>query len=97
MATQIVLRGGQALAVWDDRWRPLYEALGTLRVQRATDVEFDAATGEWVATHRGSGRVIASGVNRSRVVAEEVAWLEANGIEVSLSRPDGDASIKHKA
>ena len=80
MATQIVLRGGQAL--------------GTLRVQRATDVEFDAATGEWVATHRASGRVIARGANRSRVVAEEVAWLEANGIEVSLCRPDGDASIK---
>ena len=81
MAKVIALRGGTADAVYDDRWRTIYESIGVLSVKRASEVEFDAATGEWVATHSTSGEVIGRGRVRSEVIAQEVAWLEKNEIE----------------
>lgn len=81
MATKMVLRGGEALAVWDDRFRRIYEAVGVLNVQRATDVEFDHESGEWVATHLASGQVIGRGKNRSEVIEQEVEWLENEEIK----------------
>jgi predicted metal-dependent RNase len=72
----VSLRGGEARAVYSDRFRSIFEGMGVLQVQRATDVEFESATGEWVATHRESGQVIGRGRNRSEVVAQEVEWLE---------------------
>lgn len=80
MLNIISLRNGQALAVYQDRWRPIYEALGALQVQRASEVEFDAPSGEWIATHKGSGQIIGRGRIRSHVIAQEVAWLEAHGL-----------------
>lgn len=80
MATKVVLQGNQAAAVYDDRYRPIYEALGTLTVQRATDVEFDHATGDWQATHLGNGQQIGRGKQRDEVIQQEVAWLEREEI-----------------
>lgn len=80
MATKISLRGGCATAVWDDRFRPIYEALGHMEVKRATEVEFDHSTGEWVAIHLASGQIIARGKNRSEVIRQEVGWLERKEI-----------------
>lgn len=81
MAKVISLKGGTANAVYDDRWRSIYEALGVLSVKRASEVEFDAVTGEWVATHCTSGEVIGRGRVRTEVIAQEIAWLEKNEIE----------------
>ncbi len=80
MAEVVALQGGTAEAVYDDRWRCIYEALGVLSVRRASEVEFDALSGEWVATHCASGQIIGRGRGRSRVIAQEVVWLEANVI-----------------
>ncbi len=80
MATKIVLRGATASAVYDDCWRPIYEALGCMAVRRATDVEFDDHTAEWVATLRNTGQVIARGHNRNAVIQEEIRYLEREKI-----------------
>lgn len=80
MAEVVALQGGTAEAVYDDRWRCIYEALGVLSVTRASEVEFDALSGEWVATHCATGHVIGRGRSRSQVIAQEVVWLEANVI-----------------
>ena len=80
MAEVVALHNGTAEAVYDDRWRCIYEALGVLSVRHASEVEFDAVTGEWVATHCASGQIIGRGRSRSRVITQEVAWLEANVI-----------------
>lgn len=76
MATRIVVCGAVATAVYDDRWLPILEALGPVEIRRATDVEWDPTTQEWVATHRDTGREIARGRNRAKVIHAEVAWLE---------------------
>ena len=62
-----------ASAVYDDKWRPIFEALGPWTVQRASDVEFEE--GLWVARLKATGEVIALGPNRSEVIAAEVRWL----------------------
>lgn len=76
MATKIVLRGGGAEAVYDDRLAPLFHALGVAKIDRATDVEYDDHSRMWVATHRDTQQVIAAGPVRSEVIKQEVAWLE---------------------
>lgn len=86
MAKVITLHGGTAEAVYDDRWRCIYEALGMLSVRRASEVEFDARSGEWVAIHCATGQIIGRGRNRSEVIAQEVAWLEKNVIETHEER-----------
>lgn len=75
MAYKIIVRDGVARSVYDDRFAPIYSALGRgLDVERASDVEFEG--GAWVARLRGSGRVIAVGPARAAVIAAEVAYLE---------------------
>lgn len=92
MATKIVLHGAQAWAVWDDRFRPIYDAMGELNVQRATEVEFDHGTGEWTAWHLASATIIARGKSRSAVIEQEVEWLEANGLQANGLQANGLAS-----
>lgn len=77
MATKLVIRNGTANTVYDDRWRPILEALGGLQINRASEVEFDPASGDWIATLPGTTQVIARGRNRAAVIAAEVAYLEA--------------------
>lgn len=76
MATKVVLQGEQASAVYDDRWRTIYQAIGLMSVERATNVEFNNAIGEWEAIHLESGHLIAHGPNRAAVIDREVVWLE---------------------
>lgn len=75
MATKISIKGGTVTAVYDDRFRPLLEAMGVLSVKRASEVEFDEATGDWVAT-LVDGTEVGRGKNRADVIAAEVAYLE---------------------
>ncbi|MBI4472181.1 MAG: hypothetical protein HY646_05900 [Acidobacteria bacterium] len=82
MATQIKIgRDGVVRAVYDDRFRAILEALGAMRVERASQVEFESATGDWVARRILDsdmlGEEIARGKNRNDVIAEEVRYLEA--------------------
>ena len=74
MATRINISRGQVTCVYDDRFLPLLEALGTLHVIRATDVEY--YYGEWIATLRATGEIIARGSSRDEVVTAEIKWLE---------------------
>lgn len=63
-------------AVYSDKWRPFLESLGALQVTRASEVEFDSTTGEWVAVLRQTGKEIARGRDRAQVIAEEVQYIE---------------------
>ena len=76
MSTIASVRGGVLRTVYDDRWAPLFAALGKVTIERASEVEYDHRAGEWVATHHATGEVIARGVNRQQVIAAEVRWLE---------------------
>ena len=76
MATQMIIKDGQASMVYDDRFRPIMEALGVMNVKRATDVEFDAESGDWIATLLETNEVIARGKNRSECIQHEVEYLE---------------------
>ena len=64
-----------ATAVYDDKWRPIFEAIGPWTVPRGTDVEFEA--GEWIARLRATGEIVARSPNRSEVIAAEGWWLNA--------------------
>lgn len=77
MATRLVVTGAGLTGVYDDRLAPIYAALGTLRVKRASEVEYDDGRGEWVAVSVETGEEISSGANRAGVIAAEVRWLEA--------------------
>lgn len=76
MASKITVVNGEVTSVYDDRLAPLFHALGTPDIERATDVEYDPARFEWVATHRETGTVIARGLVRADVIRAEVQWLE---------------------
>lgn len=80
MSSLIRLTKDGAVAVYDDRLRPILEALGDIEVERASEVEFDPESGDWVATRAGTGKEIARGKNRSEVIAAEVRWLESEVI-----------------
>jgi hypothetical protein len=80
MATRIDIRNGVATCVYDDRFRPLLEALGVMEVHRASEVEFNPQTGEWEAKLLATGEIIASGINRNDVITAEVTWLEGNHV-----------------
>ena len=77
MSTIARVRGGELHMVYDDRWHSLFAALGTVTIERASEVEYDHEAREWVATHHATGEVIARGVHRNEVIASEVRWLEA--------------------
>ena len=76
-----------AHAVYSDKWRCIMEAIGTMDIVRASDVEFDSTTGEWVATLREStgqpGTVVGRDKNRARVIQSEVEYIEKNIIDQS--------------
>lgn len=79
MATQLVIHAdGTAEAVYSDRFRCVLEALGDLQVTRASEVEFEPQTGEWVARHAMTGQEIGRDRNRSEAIRQEVVWLEQN-------------------
>lgn len=80
MATKIAINGGTVSCVYDDRFRPLLEALGVMHVERASNVEFNPDTRNWEATLTGDSAPIASDPNRDQVIKEEVAWIEENVI-----------------
>lgn len=77
MANKIVIQDGKASCVYDDRFRPLLEALGVMEVERASEVEFNPNSRKWEATLLATGETIASGTNRNDVITAEVAYLEA--------------------
>lgn len=76
MASRAVVTAGGVVSVYDDRWRSILETLGPLTIQRATEVEFEPTSGQWVATHLATGQVIGRGRNRADVISQEVTWLE---------------------
>lgn len=76
MATKINLASGEATAVYDDRFRPIFDALGKVEIRRASEVEYDVKTGEWFAKLLANGQEIARGRNRNEVIAQEVNYLE---------------------
>jgi hypothetical protein len=80
MASKIFIRGGQVTAVYDDRFMPLFKALGDIEIQRASNVEFDGQW--WVAFRPNKGekafgnQILAEGPNRNEVIKQEVEFLE---------------------
>lgn len=76
MATKLFVQSGRFIGVYDNRFRALYRALGIVTSERASDVEMDNVTGEWVAIEKATGLEIARGEDRDAVIAEEVRYLE---------------------
>jgi hypothetical protein len=71
----IKINSSCAQAVYDDRLRPILEALGTMHISRATDVEFEPQTGDWVARLRSTGQEIARSKSRAECIRAEVQYL----------------------
>jgi hypothetical protein len=76
MAHIIRIKQGIAVSVYDDRFRPIYQALGVATITRATDVEYDATQCAWIATERTTGQIIAYGPERDDVIRQEIEYLE---------------------
>mgnify|MGYP001608309897 CR=1 FL=1 len=76
MSTKIICAVGGIRAVYDDRLLPLFDALGSVRIERASEVEWDSSSREWLAVHKASGQVIGRSRNRQEAVRQEVEWLE---------------------
>lgn len=64
---------GTIRSLWTDRLD--LRQFGRIRVTRASNVEFDEQTQEWVAT-TPEGRVLAHGPNRQKVIEGEIAALQ---------------------
>ena len=77
MATKIFINKSTVSCVYDDRFRPFFEALGVPVIQRASNVEFNHETQEWEA-QLPDGQTIAKGTNRDQVITDEVKYLEEN-------------------
>ena len=65
---------GDVNAVYSDRLTKL--ALGPMRVERASNVEFNHEKQVWEAK-TPAGELIASGANRDEVIREEVRVIES--------------------
>ena len=76
MAGLLIFKDGTVTGVYDDRFLPLIEAFGPPKITRATEVEFDHSTGEWVATLISTGQEIGRGRNRTELIKQEVEYLE---------------------
>jgi len=76
MASKLVISADGAHAVYEDKWLPILQALGTLSIERATSIEYSADAQEWIAVYLPTGEEIAHGQLRSAVLEAEVAYLE---------------------
>lgn len=76
MASKIMVRGSEVSCMYDDRFLPIFRALGRVSIKRASEVEFDSASGLWVAVDLSTGREISRGVSRSAVIAAEIEYFE---------------------
>ncbi len=59
-------------------------ALGEVEVTRVSEVEYEHATGEWVAVERATGREIGRSEDRSEAIRQEVVSLERKIIEEGI-------------
>lgn len=72
----VIQPDGTVITIYCDSMRGTYEALGAWEAPRVSDVEYDPATGQWVATERATGRTIGRSQSRDETIAQEVAYLE---------------------
>lgn len=76
MTTRLkMLQDGSLVGVYSDQLAELGSRLGKLEVKRASNVEFDEASQEWVAVDN-NGKEIARHKNRSEVLRQEVLVIE---------------------
>lgn len=78
--------GKRVAAVYNDGLNKAREVLGKPKIQRASNVEFDADRELWVAKLVGTDEVIAEGKNRDEVVQEEIAILNKSHIPKMVSQ-----------
>lgn len=70
---------GSVFGVYSDALRPLAARLGGgSSIKRASDVEFNAGTGQWEARLTGTGELVATSPNRASALRQEVTVLEAD-------------------
>ena len=74
-SAEVYIHSQTVTAVYSDRLRSFLESLGELHIERATDVEFDSTSGDWVAIYRATGQEIGRGKNREDVLSQEVKFL----------------------
>ena len=77
MAGKIVIRDGRVTGVYSDILMPLYKALGTPVITRASNVEHNPESQEWEARLCSNpGALISHGPTRADVIKQEVNYLE---------------------
>jgi hypothetical protein len=74
MEKVLIVRGDEVTALYSDELRELG---GTLRVHRASDVEWDDAAQGWVATIRTGPTRLGPYATREDALAAEVEFLQA--------------------
>lgn len=98
MASKIFIKNGQVTAVYDDRLMPIFKALGDVTIRRASEVEFDDFSENWVAirhtieweAEQVKGQVEAD-IPVSRIIAEgpnrnEVIKQEVQFLESEMEK-----------
>ena len=76
---------GHTVAIYGDRLRSVFNAIGTPVIMRASAVEPNEH-GEWVADLRPvGGPVLSPCRNRAEALAAEVAWLDAHLREINAA------------
>lgn len=73
---RVRIDGTAVRCVHDDDVMRLLQALGVVRVERASNVEYDHDTSEWVARLAGTNTIIARGADRAAVIRAEIKYLE---------------------
>jgi len=69
-----ISRSGEVKALYRDELRNLFESIGTLSVERASDVEFDS--GLWYVKKNNTNLIPTGFIRRSDAIRAEIEHLE---------------------
>lgn len=80
MKLLVTPNGGAVVGVYDDRLLGLMDRLGPTKVTRASNVEWEKKSRQWVAEDVKTKKVLATGATRAEALQKEHDKIEA-GLE----------------
>lgn len=81
----LITEDGNVHGVYNDELAKM--GLGDPIIRRATGVEYNHGQGQWEATDLRSGKLIATGTERDKVIKEEVRLLNEQLADPSRNEP----------